>query len=115
MSVQSETREIVAIPQRVIDIVTDKGIPFRVAYGNRPYSTGELAKFPTVAFYDARYKMESPVHAHGQFVSDVSIETLLECPTGWPLDLDGGQPNWYIDASAMTLVKTWLVHIFLAQ
>lgn len=97
------------IPQRVIDIVTDKGIPFRVAYGNRPYTTGELSKFPVVAFYDARYTMDSPLHAHGQFVASYSIESLLERLPDWPLDLGG---DWEVDACSMKLVRMWLIHIF---
>ena len=114
-SAHGSNGKAVPVPQRVMDIVTDKGIPFRVAYGNRPYASGELASFPTVAFYDARFTMKSPVHAHGQFVSDYSVETLLERQSGWPLTLDGGVPNWEIDASTMALVKMWLVHLFLAK
>lgn len=102
------------IPQRVIDIVTDRGVPFRVAYGKRPYTTGELSKFPVVAFYDTRYTMDSPLHAHGQFVADYSIETLLERQNGYPLNLAGGQTDWTIDASAMALVRMWLVNIISA-
>lgn len=100
----------VTVPQRIIDIITEKGIPFRVAYGNRAYRDGALAEFPTVAFYDTRYTMDSPLHEHGQFVSDFSLETLLERQKGYGLDLDGGRTNWYIDANAMDLVRSWLIN-----
>lgn len=99
-------------PQRVIDIVTDRGVPFRVAYGKRPYTTGELSKFPVVAFYDTRCTVASPLHAHGQFVADYSVETLLERQNGWPLALYGNDPSWVIDAGSMALVRMWLIHIF---
>ena|SRR5881394_2143978 len=107
----NKPRKAVTVSQRIIDIVTDRGIPFRVVYENRVYRNGEIAAFPTVAFYDTRYDID----AHGQFVSDFSAETLLERQNGYPLDLDGGQPNWQIDGSAMALVKMWLVHVFLAR
>lgn len=110
MGANLETGETVAVPQRVIDIVTDRGIPFRVAYGNRPYSSGELAKFPTVAFYDARYTMNSPVHAHGQFVADYSVETLFERHSGYPLNLYGSEGDWTINANAMSVVRLWLIN-----
>lgn len=101
------TRRVVTVPQRLIDIVTDSGIPFRVVFENRVYRNGEIAVKPTVAFYDTRYDFD----AHGQFVSDFSRETLLERRTGYGLDLQGDVPNWYIDAGSMDLITRWLVHL----
>lgn len=102
---------ITTVPQRFIDIVTDRGIPFRVAFGNRMLNDGSLQDVPEVAFYDTRYTMTGPVHQHGQFVNAFGIETLLERERGYGLVLYGGVPNWDIDASAMDLVRSWLINI----
>lgn len=107
MGIQSGSGETVAVPQRIIDIVTDSGIPFRVVYGKRVYRNGEIAKSPTVAFYDRRYDFD----AHGQFVSEYNRETMLERRTGYGLELQGDVPNWYVDASAMYVICTWLNHM----
>jgi hypothetical protein len=116
MNVQNAVpRKTVTVPQRLIDIVTDKGISFRVAFGNRMLNDGSLEDVPEVAFYDTRYTMTQPVHQHGQFVNAYSVETLLERQSGYPLNLYGGQSNWTIDASAMALVKMWLVNVFLSK
>lgn len=97
----------VTVPQRIMDIVTDNGIPFRVVYENRVYRSGAIAEKPTVAFYDARYDFD----AHGQFVSDYDRESLLERRRGYGMDLQGDVPNWYIDAGSMDLVLRWLTHL----
>lgn len=104
---ECNSRRVVTVPQRIIDIVTDNGIPFRVVYENRVYRTGAIAAMPTVAFYDARYDFD----AHGQFVSDYNLETLLERQKGYGLTLQGGVPNWDIDAASMDLVRSWLINL----
>lgn len=101
----------VKVPQRIIDIVTDRGIPFRVVYGKRAYRDGTVSPYEVVAFYDARYDFTE----HGQFVSDYNPETMLERERGYGLNLDGGVPNWTVDAGAMDLVRSWLVHQVLAR
>lgn len=106
-SAHGSTGKTVTVPQRVMDFVNDSGIPFRVAYGNRAYRSGEIAPLPTVAFYDARYDFDT----HGQFVADYNLETLLERRRGYGLDLQGDVPNWYIDAASMDLVRLWLINL----
>lgn len=101
---------ITTVPQRIIDIVTDNGIPFRVVYENRVYRSGAIAAKPTVAFYDARYDFTE----HGQFVADYNPETLLERQRGYAMPLNGDYADWTIDGSTMNLVLTWLVHQFIA-
>lgn len=103
----NKSRRVVTVPQRIIDIVTDNGIPFRVVYENRVYRSGAIAAIPTVAFYDARYDFD----AHGQFVSDYGLDTLLERQRGYGLTLQGGVPNWDIDAASMDLVRSWLINL----
>lgn len=110
--VTNKSRPVVTMDERIMDIVTDRGIPFRVVYGHRKYRNGELSKSPVVAFYDRRYDFDT----HGQFVADYGRETLLERHSkGWGLDLDGGVPNWTVDASAMYVVMTWLNHMAYAE
>lgn len=98
--------ETVPVPQRIIDIVTEKGIPFRVVYGKREYLNGTYSLTEVVSFYDSRYS-HTPL---GQFVSDYYVETLLERECGYGLTLYGGVPDWTIDAGAMDLVRSWLIN-----
>lgn len=109
--VTNKSRAAVSMDERIIDITTKRGIPFRVVYGHRKYRNGELSKTPVVAFYDRRYDFDT----HGQFVSDYDRETLLERHGGYGLNLDGGVPNWSVDASAMYVVMTWLNHMTYAE
>jgi len=96
-----------AVPAlRMVDVVTEKGIPFRVTFGRRKYRDGSYSTTEVVSFYDSRYDFTE----HGQFVSDYNPETLLEMRTGTPLHLQGGEPNWVIDGWTMRLVTSWLVH-----
>lgn len=104
-------RTVVPVPQRFMDIVTDRGIPFRVAFGNRMLNDGTLQDTPEVAFYDTRYEMTSPVHQHGQFVSSYLLETLLERESGYPMSLCGGIVDWEIDGTSMYLLRMWLVNL----
>lgn len=104
-------RTVVPVPQRIIDIVTDKGTPFRVAFGNRMLNDGTLEDMPEVAFYDARYEMTGLVHQHGQFVNAYSADTLLERGRGYGIDLYSGDRDWIIDAGSLDLVRSWLINL----
>lgn len=89
----------------ILDIVTDRGIPFRVVYGIREDIHGrpmtEYGK--VVAFYDRRF-----LHTrHGQFVSDYDADTLLNRPI-YGLNLRGNVENWSIDRINMIVVDEWL-------
>lgn len=95
---------------RMVDVVTDRGVPFRVTFGKREYRDGTYSPYQVVSFYDARYDFTE----HGQFVSDYNPETLLERVSGYPLCLNGDYADWTIDASTMKLVTSWLVHQFIA-
>jgi hypothetical protein len=97
---------------RVLDVVTERGIPFRVVYGKRQFMDGSFSLNPVVAFYDRRFTGDSIPHftEHGQFVSDFSRGTLLGTEFSYGLDLDGDTANWYIDGSAMYVIRTWLNH-----
>jgi hypothetical protein len=97
--------------ESTIDVVTDRGVPFRVVYGYREYRDGSHSAFPVVSFYDRRYDFT----AHGQFVSDYNTETMLERQSGYALCLNGDYADWTIDGSTMNLVRMWLVHQFLAD
>lgn len=102
----------------MFSVVSAKNVPFVVRvvrvgdkYGRDnclTYGEGEhdRADDVLVEFYDARY----PHTEFGQFVSRYYLSTLLEdgvhCEFG--LCLDGGEPDWSIDADAMFLVREWL-------
>ena len=59
-----------------------------------------------VEFYDTRYA-HTPL---GQFVSRYFAFTLLERAGEYVgLNLDGGVPDWTIDADAMDQVRSWLI------
>lgn len=108
--VTNKSRTAVPMDERIIDIVSANRIPFRVVYGKRQYRDGSYSSFEVVSFYDRRF----PHTAHGQFVSDYNPETMLERERGYGLNLDGGVPNWTIDAGTMDLVRSWLIHHVMA-
>jgi hypothetical protein len=90
--------------EKIIDVTTDQGVPFRVVYGKRQFRDGSWSTGRVVAFYDRRNQFDT----HGQFVSDYNRETLLERRPGYGLDLQGNEPSWYVDATAMHVIMTWL-------
>ena len=96
---------------RMVDVVTDRGVPFRVTFGKREYRDGTHSPYDVVSFYDARYDFTE----HGQFVSDYNPETLLERQRGYGLCLNGDYADWTIDGSTMNLVTSWLVHQVVAR
>jgi hypothetical protein len=91
-----------------MDVITEDAIPFRVVYGKRLYSGGMVAAMPAVAFYDRRFDF---AYAHGQFVSEYALETLLERQRGYGLDLQTGVTDWRIDGTTMHLILTWLAQL----
>lgn len=70
-------------------------VPPGAAYGLDDCLTNDTGK-PMVEFYDTRY----PHTEHGQFVSRYYASTLLPWE-GTGLNLDGGIPDWQLDAPAM--------------
>lgn len=96
----------------VLDIVTDRGIPFRVIYGKRQYRNGKWSDV-VVSFYDRRNAGD--FHGeNGQFVSDYRADTLLVDNVGYGLALNGDYAEWTIDKATMDLVRNWLVHHMIA-
>lgn len=90
--------------------VESRGIKFNVRlvqqgdkYGLNNCLTHEQ-KEPLVEFYDTRY----PHTEFGQFVSRYNMSTLLERTANVGLNLDGGIPDWSIDAKGMEQVTSWL-------
>ena len=63
-----------------------------------------------ISFYDARYPhVEVSEGVHGQFVSEYYVETLTSSDAFEEgLTLDGGVPNWYLDAVAMQKLAGFL-------
>ena len=100
----NETGATVNMAEYVIDVTNMDGIPFRVVYGHRTYRDGTKSLTPVVTFYDRRYAHT----AHGQFVSDYTLDTMLERRAGYGLCLDGGVSNWNVDATTMVVVTSWL-------
>jgi len=78
-----------------------KIIPTGGAYGRDDCLTNQGA--PLIEFYDPRYQ-HMPI---GQFVSRYYVSTILERDTGG-LCLDGGVPDWYVNANDMAEIRAWL-------
>ena len=78
-----------------------KIIPTGGAYGRDDCLTNQGA--PLIEFYDPRYQ-HTPI---GQFVSRYYVSTILERDTGG-LCLDGGVPDWYVNANDMAEIRAWL-------
>ena len=104
----------VPIPLRFIDVVTDRGVPFRVTFGKREYRDGTYSPYEVVSFYDFRYAGKD-FGPNGQFVSDYNPETLLERQGGYGLCLNGDYADWTIDGTTMFLIRVWLVNVTQTQ
>jgi|SRR5579871_1404674 hypothetical protein len=85
---------------------SDTGVPFAAVYSDdaEPHREYEGSM---VSFYDTRFAFT----AHGQFVADYYVETLIEdeaelCNRG--LALVGYVPEWSIDPGNMVRVISWL-------
>ena len=93
--------------------VVSHNIPFHVrlieqgeTYGRNRCLTHDKAD-SLVEFYDARFVQG--FESLGQFVSRYYVKTILEeRNNNCGLCLDGGTPNWYIDANSMKEVYKWL-------
>jgi len=59
---------------------------------------------PMIEFYDAQYANVRSFGPRGQFVSRYYVSTLAKHPTGAGLCLDGGVPEWSVDAAALAPV-----------
>lgn len=88
--------------------IVSRNIPFTVRiveqgdkYGLRDCLTHNKSE-PFVEFYDGRYMHTQ----YGQFVARYNFTTLQDFKGG--LDLDGGVPDWKVDAAAMAEVKAWM-------
>ena len=93
--------------------IVSRGIPFNVHIVNKGDQYGlkngltHNEEEPLVEFYDARY----PHTELGQFVSRYYLTTLLDKNKDVGLDLDGGIPDWKIQAKEMNEVIEWLEKI----
>jgi len=83
-------------------------VPKGAVYGHEDCLTHDKES-PLVEFYDTRY----PHTEYGQFVSRYYAKTLLP-HRGGGLCLDGGIPNWSLDAAAMEEAMDAVV-VFLAK
>ena len=100
----------------LLTVTNDKGLSFNVKhleagdkYGLENCLTLEEDSPETVEFYDASYAGKTEDWRHGQLVSRYYVETILEdLDTFVGLNLDGGVPEWQIDADAMEIVRKWL-------
>ena len=62
---------------------------------------------PMVEFYDATYADEKTFGKRGQFISRYNLSALVDWPNGVGLVLDGGIPEWAIDADALSIALDW--------
>lgn len=91
-------------------VTNENGVPFNVRIVRKGDRYGLDDKLvhdkadPMVEFFDARH-MHTP---RGQFVSRYYLSTLREREVDRGLNLYGGEPEWYLDASAMREVHAWL-------
>lgn len=65
---------------------------------------------PTVEFYDATYADQGGFGPLGQFVSRYHVAALVGRGPGG-LDLEGGLPQWLVDAATMEVVRAWLTEV----
>ena len=91
-------------------LIKSQGIEFNVRilnegdkYGLNNCLTHESKK-PLVEFYDNRF----PHTEFGQFISRYYIDTILNMKNNEGLDLQGGVPDWKINATEMNSVVAWL-------
>jgi hypothetical protein len=97
--------------------ITDQGIPMVARFvrkGDRYGLNGCLIHEmdePLIEFYDARFDHNEWVGFCGQFISRYYLSTLEEgrfelviCG----LDLDGGVPDWKVDAGSMRSIFQWV-------
>jgi hypothetical protein len=89
----------------VYDFVTANGIPFRALIDR------DIPGKPVVKFFDQRYDFTPD----GQFVSSYYVSTLVgngyDPLSNSGLCLDGGIPNWTIDARSFRTVAHWLIEM----
>lgn len=84
--------------QHLIDVISTKGVPFRVVLGKRMDDV-------VVSFYDRRYDHTE----HGQFVSDYRPGDLYNfCQNKFNLNLYGGVDNWQMDRDNLMIIGLWL-------
>ena len=69
------------------------GYEFKLSISSEGDANGDI-----VEFYDVK---------HNQFVSSYYVRTVLQ-HNGGRLCLQGGVPEWSVDAESMRLVKDWL-------
>jgi hypothetical protein len=92
--------------QILISIVNDAGLRFNVRLVRRGERYGRNLCLvhdkddPLVEFYDARY----PHTEIGQFITRYYRSTLMKPPHDRGLCLDGGVPDWRINATAFEAV-----------
>lgn len=87
--------------------IPDSFIAFRIVrtgdrYGHNGMLTHNEPR-PMVEFYDTRFDFERWTGCRGQFVSRYYAETLASVDGG--LCLDGGIPEWSVDAIGMAFVR----------
>jgi len=100
------------IPSLTLDVKNAQGKNFRckiLRKGDR-YGVENCVRHdsdkPLLEFFDLTYENDPRFGPDGQFVSRYYVETIMEGNAG--LILQGGVPDWKIDAVAMFLVRTWL-------
>jgi len=100
-------------------VTAEHGVPFTAVYvpaGGAYGATDSLiAIVDLVEFYDARYALVNDFGEAGQFVNRYNADTMLgrdswRSATGG-INLNGGVPDWEIDAATMTEVRDWLTAV----
>lgn len=102
---------------RILDVTAANGVPFRVVYlagGETSIYQSSDTDAPLVEFYDRRH----PFTEHGQFTGGrYYADTLLGIglgagarvgSDGRGLNLQGGEPDWTLDADTATQVVAWI-------
>jgi hypothetical protein len=102
--------------------ITDQNIPMVARFvrkGDRYGLDGCLTHDednPLIEFYDARYDHNEWAGFCGQFISRYYLSTLEENrgfhERGCGLDLDGGIPDWKVDAGSMLSIFQWIDQVY---
>ncbi|POB12200.1 hypothetical protein [Sulfobacillus sp. hq2] len=105
----------------VYAVRTAQGVPLTVVVwpaaalvrtGAQRHHTNRTGE-PVVAFYDRRFRYP-PFHPHyGQFIADFGVSTwrTFTASESTARVLDGGVPDWTLDAATAARVTAWLAQM----
>lgn len=94
-----------------MDITSATGNPMKVLFvpanEQRPnFPDAQPVKGALIEFYDGRY----PHTPDGQFICEYYTDTFVDSSRDSGLDLQGGEPDWSINAPTKNLIMEWIYY-----